>query len=239
MRDAQLPVTGLPAGLEVLAPIAAASGSPTRLYLCVDRERGVELVLKVGHGAAGPAVRAEARALARLGGHRHVLALQMAGRTSDGTPWVLTDHAAGGSLASRIGAPAAEAVLWASQLGEALAHAHRSGVVHGDVTPTNVLLDERDRVLLADFGSAHMVRDADRERTHHGRTPAHAAPERRDPAPPTPESDVYGLASTVLTVCGDHHGLGRRARSLLHRCLGRPPQRPSAATLARELSGRP
>jgi serine/threonine protein kinase len=209
-----------------------------RLYAGLDRRRGVEVVVKV-YGSEGRAVcEAEARALARLGDHRHILTAVVVGHSAGaaGFSWIVTDRAAGGSLAQRIGVPANEVIIWAAQLAEALAHAHANGVVHGDVTPSNVFLDRNDLVLLGDFGSAVLLGDATTDDRATGHTPAYAAPERRRLAAAAPADDIYGLAATVLAVCGDHHELPGGPRRLLQRCLGAAGSRPDASTLAHRLA---
>ena len=244
MTDRDLAAEVLPGHLRAPERLPGTGRTDLQLYRCTDTVRGVHVVAKVGRGAAAESLETEARALSRLAPHPHVLAVSEVGhRRGQGgerVVWLVVEHAGGGSLAQRIGAAAPTARAWAAQLAAALDHAHRHGVVHGDVTPPNVLLDDRDAVLLADFGSAHLVHDADtagRAAGHFGYTPGLAAPERRRLEPPTPESDVYGLASTILMVCGDHHALGAQDRRLLQSCLGDPGRRPGADLLARRLAG--
>lgn len=209
-----------------------------RLYAGRDRRRGVDVVIKAYGPGARATCEAEARALARLGAHTHILTAAMVGHSGgeSGIGWVVTDRARGGSIEQHIGAPAEQVIRWAAQLAEALAHVHANGVVHGDVTPSNVFLDVDGVVLLGDFGSAVLLGDAPAGERVTGHTPAYATPERRRNAPPTPADDVYGLAATMFAVCGDHDGLPAGARRLLRRCLAEPGSRPDSATLARRLA---
>lgn len=220
-----------------LLELIAVSGH-ARLYAGRDHRRGVEVVIKA-YGPEGRSLcEAEARALARLGDHPHILTASAVGHSGGGAgpAWIVTDRAAGGSLAQRIGAPGNEVVIWAAQLAEALAHTHAHGVVHGDVTPSNVFLDSNDLVLLGDFGSAVLLGDATTGGRSTGHTPAYAAPERRRLAAPTPADDVYGLAATVMAVCQDHHELPGGPRRVLQRCLGAAGSRPDSLTLAHRLA---
>lgn len=209
-----------------------------RLYAGLDRRRGIEVVVKAYASEARAMCEAEARALARLGDHPHILTAAAVGHSGGevGLHWIVTDRALGGSLAQRIGAPANEVIIWAAQLAEALAHTHANGVVHGDVTPSNVFLDPDGLVLLGDFGSAVLLGDATTADRATGHTPAYAAPERRRLAAPAPTDDVYGLAATMMAVCGEHHELPGGPRRLLQRCLGVAGSRPDALTLARRLA---
>jgi serine/threonine-protein kinase PknK len=221
--------------IDLEEPIGASGQA--RLYAGWDRLRGVEVVVKAYASDQRAMCEAEARALARLGDHPHVLTASVVGHGGgeSGLSWIVTDRASGGSLAQRIGAPANDVIAWAVQLAEALAHTHANGVVHGDVTPSNVFLDSNGFVLLGDFGSAVLLGDATTDGRVTGHTPAFAAPERRGSTPPTPADDVYGLAATMMAVCGDSHELPGGPRRLLQRCLGASGSRPDALTLAHRL----
>ena len=86
----------------------------------------------------------------------------------------------------------------------ALETAHRTGVLHRDITPDNVLLSRSGEPVLADFGIARM---AGQPRTRTGvvtATVAHAPPEVLDGRPPTRRSDVYSLGSTLYALLAGH-----------------------------------
>lgn len=110
-------------------------------------------------------------------------------------------HAEGGSLADRLrdrGAlPLTPAVGIITGLAAALAAVHRSGIVHRDVTPDNVLLTRDDEPLLCDFGLATAEPD---ETGAAAGTPGYVDPVVAAGARPDPRSDVYGLAATAYHV---------------------------------------
>ena len=96
----------------------------------------------------------EARTIARLE-HPNIVGIHEVGRTSDGLPWYSMPHLPHGHLGQRNltgDQRRIREVLRA--LLSALAYAHARGVIHRDVKAENVLFDEADRPLLADFGIA-------------------------------------------------------------------------------------
>ena len=76
----------------------------------------------------------------------------------DGHPYIVFEHVRGETLKDRIKRegplPVAEAVAYAIEIGRALQAAHERGLVHRDVKPQNVLLDEEGRAKVTDFGIA-------------------------------------------------------------------------------------
>ncbi|MEV4664755.1 serine/threonine-protein kinase [Micromonospora echinofusca] len=144
-------------------------------------------------------VREEARAAAQLV-HPHVTSVHDYGETvaPDGsiTSFVVMELLAGEELEVRLTEgplPWAEAVEVGAQVADALAAAHRLGIVHRDITPANVMMT-RAGVKVLDFGIATRVGapDDDEDGGTFG-TPAYVAPERLDGAPAQPATDVYSL----------------------------------------------
>ncbi|WP_433387403.1 protein kinase domain-containing protein [Micromonospora sp. KLBMP9576] len=144
-------------------------------------------------------VRAEARAAAQLV-HPHVTSVHDYGETvaPDGsiTSFVVMELLAGEVLEVRLTEgplPWAEAVGIGAQVADALAAAHRLGIVHRDITPANVMMT-RAGVKVLDFGIASRIGapDEDEDGETFG-TPAYVAPERLDGAPTQPATDVYSL----------------------------------------------
>ena len=101
----------------------------------------------------------EVRTIARLE-HPHIVRIYELGRTLGGLPYFTMPHLARGHLGQRSfvgddhGTDEARVIEVAQALFDALQYAHGRGVVHRDVKPENVLFDDADRPLLADFGIA-------------------------------------------------------------------------------------
>src|SRR5215470_1089039 len=151
--------------------------------------------------SAAEQFRVEAQALGRLDGFDNVLRVHGADILPDGRPYLITELC-DGSLSQLIGKLGPLGVEQATAIGyqvtRGLLAAHNRGILHGDVTPKNVLLRPSGVPVLADFGMA-VLRDYGITAAT-GRTLAHAAPEiLQDDAVLTPASDVYGLGSTIYT----------------------------------------
>ena len=166
-------------------------------------------LLLAGQGATPEQRRRFAReveALTRLR-HPHVVAILDAG-THQGAPYLVMDYVAGRSLAERLQRegplPPRQAAELAAKLARALEHAHAQNVLHRDLKPGNVLLDERGEPLLTDFG---LTRDVDpsssaTQLSSEGRfmgTPGYLAPEqaRGELAALGPAADVFGLGALL------------------------------------------
>ncbi|MGW3314388.1 protein kinase domain-containing protein [Streptomyces fungicidicus] len=94
--------------------------------------------------------------------------------------------------------PCADVVSVADQVADALAHAHRLGVVHRDLKPSNVMLTPDGRAKVLDFGIAAALEPEEGEPTltdtgNLPGTPGFIAPERAKGGHATPSSDLYAL----------------------------------------------
>lgn len=141
--------------------------------------------------------RREARAIAKLE-HLHILPVHAYGE-DDGIAYLVMRYLPAGTLTSRIRQsgriPLDEAARLIAQIGSALDHAHSNGVLHRDVKPGNVLIDNDGNTFLTDFGIARMVEGTlDLTGDSILGTPQYMSPEqcqgRKDL---TPASDQYAL----------------------------------------------
>jgi eukaryotic-like serine/threonine-protein kinase len=129
-----------------------------------DLARIVAIKVLADRYANDEAIRArftrEALAAARLSNAPSTVTIFDVGEHED-HPYIVMEYLAGGSLADRLardGAqPIGRSLDWLQQAAAALDAAHANGVVHRDVKPANLLLDNDDRVKVADFGVASAV----------------------------------------------------------------------------------
>ncbi|WP_435972844.1 protein kinase domain-containing protein [Streptomyces sp. Qhu_M48] len=136
-------------------------GGMGAVYLARHESTGAEVALKVMLPKVAANATARARFLREVGltramRHPHVVALHDAG-FANGTFYLTTDFCTSGSLdrllvrrGGRL--PADEAVPLALQALRGLEHAHDRGVIHRDLTPSNILLDGTMTAKIADFG---------------------------------------------------------------------------------------
>src|SRR4051795_7740011 len=103
--------------------------------------------------------RREARAVAQLN-HPHVVGVIDAGE-DDNTPYIVLEYVEGETLKDRIRRhgrlPVVEAVAYAIEIARALGAAHERHIVHRDVKPQNVLIDEEGTAKVTDFGIARTM----------------------------------------------------------------------------------
>jgi len=215
-----------------------------------DRRRGVDAAVKVVllSGERGDLRRsrfeAELRSLVRLSEEPSVLPVSAAGSDED-VAWIMTPLA-DASLVDLVQGRGPFTPTGAVSLGESIAAAlmaaHALGVVHGDVTPANVL-ELAGEAVLADFGMASLNGPLGGS---HGATPGWAAPEVLDGGSCTPASDVYGLGATVWTaVSGDLSRPGcppdvsqvpRGVAEFIDACCDPDPERRPAAVRVRGMA---
>ncbi len=216
----------LPARLRVVRHIA--DGGMASVWAAEDELLGRLVAVKLlspvlaGDPDARRRFLREARAGARLGDCRHVVTIYDLGEHA-GRAYMVMEFFAGGTLADRLrrAAPPSrpEVLRWLREAAEALDCAHRQGVVHRDVKPANLLLDDGGRLAVGDFGIAMVASEASVTRTGQVLgTAAYLSPEQARGRPATPASDRYALAVVAFELLtgerpfrGDHPAALTRA----------------------------
>lgn len=199
------PGTTFASRYEVLGPLG--QGGMGEVYRVVDTEIGEEVALKV----LRPAVTADPQSvdrfrnelrLARRISHPNVCRVFHLGE-HEGTYYITMELVPGEDLKSRIRRAGplepVQVLSVARQVCEGLAEAHRSHVIHRDLKPQNVLIDQEGRVHVLDFGIA-------RHLGSHGMTqtgvvvgtPEYMAPEQIDGTEVDERSDIYSLGIIIF-----------------------------------------
>lgn len=231
------------------------AGGTGRVWRAYDRKDGrycaAKLVRRDGPSSMQRIVRERALRLA----HPHVLTPYASCDTDDDVLLAMT-LVSGGSLETLLGdygrLPPEYAAEVLDQLLAALGHIHRTGIVHRDVKPANLLLDPSPvgapHVRLADFGIA-LGEDGSRFTTTGFAvgTPGYLSPEVLDRDMPGPAQDLYAagmVAWRMLTGAGDplpRQRVGPRPPGVplplwtvvAHLCAADPARRPADADSAR------
>ena len=145
----------------------------------------------------------EARAMAGCP-HPNIVAVHKVGETEAGVPYFTMEYIEGETLRERLWRkgqlPVREAVRIVNHVASALTRAHELGLVHRDVKPEDVLIEESSgRVLMTDFGLAKLVSKGQRLATLTGQgevlgTPQYTSPEQAEAGNASAKSDQYSLA---------------------------------------------
>ncbi len=185
------------------SPELVASGGMGDVYRAVDEvlEREVAIKVLAERYAEDEAIRVrfrhEALAAARLSGEPDTVTIFDVGEWRE-QPFIVMEYLGGGTLAHRMTAgaqPPARALGWLAQAAASLDAAHRNGVVHRDVKPSNLLLDGRDSVHVADFGIARAAGlDSNTLTGTVLGTAGYLAPEQAQGHAVTAAADRYALA---------------------------------------------
>jgi eukaryotic-like serine/threonine-protein kinase len=201
-----------------------AQSPHARVLEVFDRMTNRTVALKLLRGHARGAGRdaalrfeREARALARLA---HPTIVGLVDYLPDG-PALALEWMPGGDLAALLAresfAPARAAEIASAVLG-ALGEAHRLGVLHRDVKPSNVLFDAVGAPRLSDFGAAHLTDQSSTATAGAIGTYAYMSPEQRLGAPATVASDLYAVGALLYEML-----TGRSARPVVDERFDDPP----------------
>lgn len=209
-------------------------GGAATVFLAKDLKHGRSVALKVLRPEVAVALGTkrfldEISIAARLN-HPNIVALLNSGEI-DNTPFYTMPYVEGETLRARLGREGAlrvdDALRIARDVADALAYAHARGVVHRDVKPENILLDN-GRALVTDFGIARAITEASSQRlTQPGLTmgtAAYMSPEQADgPGDVDGRSDIYSLGCVLYEMLtGDPPFAGSSKQSVLARKVSQP-----------------
>ncbi len=142
----------------------------------------------------------EAKAIARIRNHGAVTVFDVV--DEDDRPWIVMELIEGKSLAEAIREDGLLTPRRAAEVGlailDVLRAAHRQGILHRDVKPSNVLIAEDGRVVLTDFGIAQV--EGDPSITSTGMlvgAPSYISPERARGHKPGPAADMWSLGGLI------------------------------------------
>ena len=148
----------------------------------------------------------EASLVARLS-HPKIVPIHSVGLLSDGGLFLVMRLIEGHNLSERIargGLSLQQAIAIVREVAACVEHAHRNGVLHCDLKPENVLIDQEEKVWLTDFGFGRLLEQGDLkgEGSVVAGTIGYMAPEQLDPAVGSigTWTDVYGLAALLRTL---------------------------------------
>jgi WD40 repeat protein/serine/threonine protein kinase len=215
------------------------SGGFGTVFRAYDPRLDRDVALKILHPEAFGSLLAverfqrEARAMARLH-HPHIVPVYDAVQSGP-HHFIASALIRGRTLASSIpdgGLAPRRAVRLAIQLVEALAYAHKEGVLHRDVKPSNILIDVHDTLYLMDFGLAGRTEAGGARVTKLGSllgTPAYMAPEqaRGDWERVGPAADLYSVGVVLYEMLTGRLPFEGPPAAVVHQLLQTPPPPPT------------
>jgi serine/threonine protein kinase/tetratricopeptide (TPR) repeat protein len=246
--------SGLAAGrtlqrYRILEPLGA--GGAGEVYRAHDERLGREVALKILRldccgPAAGERMRREARILSQLN-HPGISTIHDV-ESADGYDFIVMELVSGETLTSRLARgplPEEVARAFGAEIADALAAAHERGVIHRDLKPGNVMIDERGRLKLLDFGLAAPSSAASTETTADALSGAlvgtvpYMSPEQLLGRSIDARSDLYSLGVLLYEMtAGRRPFLAEPATALINEILNTPAPSPArfAASLSDEMS---
>ncbi len=226
------------------------------VYLAEDTVLGRRVAIKTLHSRVGRDVQfrgrflREARAVSMLS-HPHIATIYDYGETKDGEPYIVMELIKGETLADLIlteKLTVARAIDIIKQVAAALAEAHHHGIIHRDIKPTNVAINERGHVKVLDFGLAKQVAPNENSVTDpeqqtllvtHTRegvivgTPLYLSPEQAMGNEVDARSDLFSLGGLLYEcIAGKPPFFGKSTADICAKVLRDDPPPPSSLNRA-------
>jgi len=174
------------------------SGATSRVEKARDTVIGRTVALKTFLNSFGKGIEEqflrEAQTIGRLS-HGSIAQLYDVSTDTGGTAFLVMEFVSGENLEQMLAQspiPIASAAVWGANLASALAYAHRAGIIHGDIKPSNIRVTENDQVKLVDFGVARFASQVSGSDRVLG-TPAYLSPEQIEGQKQDGRSDLFSL----------------------------------------------
>lgn len=171
--------------------------------------------------AAGPSFverfHREQHILASLN-HKNITRLLDAGITSSGQPYLVMEYIQGIHLDEFCDAEKLDIrrrIELFLQICDAVAYAHRNLIVHLDLKPSNVLVNDEGTVKLLDFGTSKLIQPDSLLTTTVLATPAYASPEQLRNEPVTTACDIYSLGAILFDLLAGRRPTARASASAM------------------------
>jgi eukaryotic-like serine/threonine-protein kinase len=219
-------------------------GGMGRVYKAYDRELNRTVALKVvREGMMGDANTLsrfkQELVLASKISHKHILRIHDLGEVN-GVKFITMAYVDGQDLYQIIRLnpilPLERMVNFATQLADALAAAHAEGVVHRDLKPQNILVDQNDQTFISDFGLAKSLAEGAVGMTQTGAflgTPRYMSPEQAEGKPTDERSDLYAYGLILYEMAtGDVPFAGKSTLELMYQRVREKPKNPKLANPA-------
>lgn len=182
------------------------SGGNAHVYRATNQETGDIVAIKVLRGAGDEAVtrrfERESHMMSELEKFSNVVPVHESGFNNAGDPYLVMPLYLGGSLQQRVDDGPMEwreAVEYVHKVAGAIALAHAKRILHLDLKPANILLDDDGEPWLADFGISQMMGSTG-SMSSKMLTPSYTPPERLDGEDATETTDIYGLGATLFAL---------------------------------------
>ena len=209
---------------EILEPLGG--GGMGQVYRALDKSLqryvavkvlGNSMLSKSKHNELVERLLQEAVHQARVN-HPSVATIYYVGR-HEGEPFLAMELVGGGTLADRLEQgplPYPQAIAIAIRIAEALRASHELDLIHGDIKPSNLLIDRQEVIKLSDFGMARKASQSDASSQVVGGTPSYLAPELFDGPNQSIQSDMYALGVTLFEMVFGKLPISLSGKSITH-----------------------